>query len=104
MQPEEIEDQDEEVEDQFDNFEEEISAKAPSKKKLESKQASPQKKAAQHSSKKAVKKHESPRKGEVALLQESGKLSPLNPSRRAAEKAKKALLTSKPSVKANDTK
>lgn len=62
------------------------------------KQSSPPKK----TSKAKKTQHESPLKKEVALLQETGKMSPLNP-RRAAEKAKKALITNKVQVKPVDS-
>jgi hypothetical protein len=65
---------------------------------------SPVKKSALANTRKNPKRNESPRKGEVALLQETCKLSPINPSRKAAEKAKKALITSKASVKSIDIK
>ena len=94
MHPEQIEDEDED-EQLLDNEEKDENINEKYQKHV-----SPQKKGGVHnSSKKAVKKHESPRKGEVAMLVENGKLSPLNPSRRAAEKAKKALNSSKTSVK-----
>ena len=54
--------------------------------------------------KRQVKKQESPRKTEVALLKDAGCMSPLGGSRKAAERAKKALSSNKAGGKVNDFK
>ena len=60
------------------------------------KQAAPAKTSAKRS------QNESPQKREVTAIQTQGKQSPLHPSRRAAEQAKQALMTSKKSKATKD--